>query len=244
MNSLEEARQDKLNAQIEFTTAKEEFKMWKEMNGIKPKDEIYIELKQAVLTANDNFNKARDIYNRLMTSKGEMKPSVMLPERNVPSNTVSSLPATNSQVVAEEVTCSSFSAGPPVVSQNRNRDLIFRIHIKAIIGFFCIMSVLGNVNSMIMGPGFGLIFLILNLMLSSVITSTNLGYISICGWVKLLCTIIELIVTFTAPRYYYGPPQIIDPIFQVIFGYGYLFGLQQYYYALQKKEDEQSATQV
>ena len=70
MNALEEARQDKLNAQIEFNIAKDEFKKWKEVNGIKPQDEVYLELKQAVLTANDNFNKSRDIYNRLMSGNG------------------------------------------------------------------------------------------------------------------------------------------------------------------------------
>ena len=107
---IEEARQDKINAQNELNEARNEFKNWKQQNGIKPQDPVYMELKQAEIAAAENFAKARDIYSAMINSISV--PTIPAAEKQNQSQYQKSYGAAESQVPIENVSLLGKASSP------------------------------------------------------------------------------------------------------------------------------------
>ena len=268
MEALEEARQDKLNAQNEFNLAKDEFKSWKDLNGIQPKDEVYLELKQAVLAANDNFNKARDIYNRLINGQ----PSLVQSEPKVASSskatnqqpktvknpkTSNSLPPSPPRDLLsrqqsssrpagqeEENTSPHFKLVPPKVKPNMAKGEDFlKIRVKPILIVICLFSILFNLDEIARNEVvLGIISIIPSVIGLFAIFTSNLDYIAAYGWFKLCSAVIEVVVMLCndIPRAYFLGPGIIiiAVVIRIALTYAYLYVIQKYYMSIAKDDEE------
>ena len=268
MDALEDARQDKLNAQNEFNLAKDEFKSWKDLNGIQPKDEVYLELKQAVLAANDNFNKARDIYNRLINGQ----PSLVQSEPKVASSskatnqqpktvknpkTSNSLPPSPPRDLLprqqsssrpagqeEQIVCANFKLVPPKVTPNlpKSEDYL-KFGIKPILIVICLFSILFDLDLMSRYEfGLGIPSIIFSVIGFFAVFTSNLDYIAAHGWLKLFSGSIQVIVMLLngIPRSYYPGTGtcFIAVIIRIFITYAYLYVIQKYYMSIAKDEEE------
>ena len=249
MNSLEEARQDKINAQIELDEVRNEFKSWKKLNGIKLNDEVYKELKQAEIAATENYNKALELYSKLLSSAGHVALGKSNSYGTIETvNVTSSSPqplataVPQSAGLTERSLCERiFKFGPPRIDLSmKNVKPYFKVPVKWILLILCLYVTLVSIIQIAEGYLHGGIVYCIPCWIGLLALGTsNPNIITLYGWATLLDLIIAFIANLiNTGGYYYRPPIdiIMVAALQVILGSGYLYCIQRYYFSVVKKE--------
>ena len=236
MDRLEEARQDKLNAQAELNQAKEEFRQWKKVNGIKPKDEIYNELKQAELMALQNFHKALDCYSKLisMTANEPARLSQFPPIQTANGGNLTNSEGSQEETFSLEHSCATFLAyGPPRIFKSAPRESFVALPLIPVLLVTFVLSQVSNIYQLIIGQVAVVLLLFFTTSGIFVLATSNLVLIAIYGWFKLVMDVISFVLIFTNLNmyYYYHSPAIkyMLAVLQPIFSAMFLYCLQKYY---------------
>ena len=236
MDPLEEARQDKLNAQAELNQAKEEFRQWKKVNGIKPKDEIYNELKQAELLAFQNFHKALDCYSKLIsvTANEPARLSQFPPIQTANAGNLTNPEGPQEGTFSLEHSCAAILAyGPPRIFKSAPRESFVTLPLLPVLLVTFVLSHGSNIYQLMMGQVAVVLLLFFTTSGIFVLATSSLLLIAIYGWFKLVTDVISFVLIFTNLNmyYYYHSPAIqyvlavLHPIFAALF----LYCLQKYY---------------
>ena len=216
MNAIDEAHQEKLLFLQEYNHTLKEFNSFKQEFGILPKDSIYMELKENVLRANDNYNRARTSYNELLFPR-EFS--------NVPTQ------AMNNQRLAEQTVdlmdlLMRLKIGAPKVTATKHKTLYFMLNACHVLAMLCVVEIIVFPLVSNWSPtGMLLIFPSVFGLYSLHVKNSNM--LALFSWLKILFTVMELVIFFNSPSLLFNPFIIIIALLRLLMIYFYLYCVQK-----------------
>ena len=244
MNPVFEAHKDKLNAQLVLNEAKTEFRNWKKLNGIDPKDSVYVELKEAELAAAQNYNSAREHYAKILESN-TAKPNGYGSIEGIPirrgNEAVS--PLLQDVTAATGSNSQSFLPNgchfgdltklePPRILRNVKREPFVRIPTELVLILCYLTSQVGILFQLLLRFNDTLPYFLICLLIGvTALTSSSPSLLTLFGWSTLATTTLGIVVTFTNTPWVDQLTVLTLVIIQPL-------GLIGFFYCLQKCYDD------
>ena len=244
MNPIFEAHKDKLNAQLVLNEAKTEFRNWKKLYGINPKDSVYVELKEAELAAAQNYNSVREHYFKILEST-PAKPNGYGSIEGIPIRLGNeSISPLQQEVTAatESISHSLLPNGchfgdlnklePPCILRNVKREPFVRIPTELVLILSFLIAQAGILFQLLMRFNDTLPYLLICLLIgATALTSSSPSLLTLFGWSTLATTMVGIVVTFTNTQW-------VDQFTVLTLAIIQPLGLIAFFYCLQKCYDD------